>query len=143
MRLISCEEDEMTPKRICIIGSLLLILVSLSACGPNQIKVDENQSGNNVQLKVGETLLVTLDSNPTTGYSWELSQSDESVLEQKGEAEYKQAPGSQGLIGAGGKETFRFEAVGAGQTTLELIYHRPWEQGVPPVKTYSLEVTVK
>jgi inhibitor of cysteine peptidase len=129
--------------RTIIFMSVLGAFAITTACGPNQVKVDDDQSGNNVQLKVGETLLVTLDSNPTTGYSWELSQSDESVLEQKGEAEYKQAPGSQGLIGAGGKETFRFEAVGAGQTTLELIYHRPWEQGVPPVKTYSLEVTVK
>ena len=60
-----------------------------------------------------------------------------------GEAEFKPLEtGDPPLIGAGGWEIFRFRAIGAGQMTLQLVYHRPWEEGVKPLKTFTLRVVV-
>ena len=86
-------------------------------------------NGSQVELSSGQVLEVTLASNPTTGYSWEVSEVDEAVLAQLGEAEFQQAPteGEQ-MVGVGGTETFRF-ASATGETTLTLVYHRPWEKG--------------
>ncbi|MBN1505566.1 MAG: protease inhibitor I42 family protein, partial [Sedimentisphaerales bacterium] len=42
----------------------------------------------------------------------------------------------------GGWESFDFKAVHPGQMTLKLVYRRPWEEGVEPLKTFSLQVTV-
>ncbi|MFC1636586.1 protease inhibitor I42 family protein [Planctomycetota bacterium] len=45
-------------------------------------------------------------------------------------------------LGAGGWEIFRFKTASAGQITLKLVYHRPWEN-VEPLKTFSIEVIVQ
>jgi inhibitor of cysteine peptidase len=105
-----------------------------------QARVSEADAGSTVELRVGDTLEVVLDGNPTTGFSWETAAVDASVLKQLGE------PGFQpdtSLIGSGGKFTFRFEAVGSGQALLRLIYHRPWEKDVPPEKTFEVTVIVQ
>lgn len=61
-----------------------------------------------------------------------------------GEAEFKPSEtGGSPLVGAGGWEIFRFKAISAGQLILKLVYRRPWEVGVEPVKTFSLEVVVR
>jgi inhibitor of cysteine peptidase len=67
---------------------------------------------------------------------------DHSVLIQEGEPEYKQSPGAEGLVGAGGMETFRFKVVGSGETSLGLGYMRPWES-VPPVESFKIQVIVQ
>ena len=96
------------------------------------------------ELEQGQILVVTLKSNPTTGYGWEVAENQESILEQMGEAEFKQSEtGEPPLVGAGGWEIFRFKAISAGEMTLQLVYHRPWEEGVEPLKTFSLQVVVR
>lgn len=122
---------------------LLIVLLLTAGCGSQVVEVRDAEDGGQVELKVGEVLTVTLESNPTTGYSWEIVQTDEAVLSQQGEVEYQQSPQSQGLVGAGGTETFRFKAVGPGKITLKLIYHRSWEKGVEPIQTYTLQVVVR
>ena len=107
------------------------------------IEVNENDDGGQVELKLGQMLVVTLESNPSTGYRWEQAENPESILKQMGEAEFKPSEtGEPPLIGAGGWEIFRFRASSAGQMTLQLVYHRPWEEGVEPIKTFSFQVTV-
>ena len=118
-----------------------LLLTALSACGAsNEVKLDAGDAGSQVELNAGQTLVVSLEGNPTTGYTWEAAELDEQVLRQVGEAEFK--PDSD-AIGAGGVQTLRFETVNSGQTTLKLVYHRPWEEDVEPLETFSVQVVVR
>ena len=113
-----------------------------AACtgGSNNLNVDSSYSGKQVELSVGQSLVVTLESNATTGYSWTLAQnSDESVLNKTGN-EYV-APQTT-LIGAGGKEEWTFKALKKGTSTISMGYSRPWES-TPPVDTFDLTVVVK
>jgi len=111
---------------------------------PEEVNVDEEDDGSQVELEQGRILVVTLKSNPTTGYRWEVVENQESILEQMGEAEFKQSDtGEPPLVGAGGWEIFRFKAISTGQTSLKLVYHRPWEEGVEPINTFSIEVVVR
>lgn len=113
--------------------------------GPGgRVVLEAGDDGSQVALVVGETLVVTLSSNPTTGYSWQVAEGPGPVLAQVGEVEYREAP-QEGtpLVGAGGTETFRFEAKGAGQTRLVLEYRRPWEETVEPEESFSVEVVVR
>ncbi len=110
---------------------------------PEEVNVDEKDDGSQVELEQGQILVVTLESNPTTGYSWQVVEAQGSILEQMGEAEFKQSDtGEPPLVGAGGWEIFRFKAISAGQMTLKLAYRRPWEEGVEPLKTFSIQVAV-
>jgi inhibitor of cysteine peptidase len=123
--------------------TLLVALTLAAGCRPQQqeVKASIDDAGREMQLKKGQTLVVTLEGNPTTGYSWEVAEPlDEQVLRQAGEAEFKQ---ESEALGAGGVQILRFEAVNAGQITLKLVYHRPWEEGVEPLETYSLQVVVR
>ena len=123
--------------------TLLAALTLATACSPQQqeVKATIDDNGREKQLKKGQTLVVTLEGNPTTGYSWEVAEPlDEQVLRQAGEAEFKS---ESDLVGAGGVQVLRFEAVNAGKFTLKLVYHRPWEKDVEPLETYSIQVVVR
>jgi len=120
---------------------LILSAFIFSGCRPaKEVKLDASANGSQVELQRGQILVISLESNPTTGYQWEVVELDEAFLRQVGEAEFK--PESE-LLGAGGTETFRFEAVSAGKMPLALAYHRLWEEGVEPLETFSLEVVVR
>jgi len=121
---------------------LLLAMTVATGCSPQQqeVKASIDDNGREMQLKKGQTLVVTLEGNPTTGYSWEVAEPlSEQVLRQAGEPEFQQ---ESDLVGAGGVQILRFEAVNAGKMTLKLIYHRPWEKDVEPLETYSIQVVV-
>ncbi len=129
---------------------LALLVSTLAGCGPSVasptaeagIQLSTADSGHTVMMKAGDHFMVELDANPSTGYTWEAGEVDSSILKQIGETEYKSASTTP-MPGQGGTQVLRFQAVGAGTTTLKLIYHRPWETGVPPINTFTVQVTVQ
>jgi len=97
-------------------------------------------NGKSVALKIGATLAITLDSNPSTGYSWQVIPMKHAILELAGEPAY--TPPAQPLPGAGGRHIFQFVAVGAGRGTLTLAYRRLFEPNAAPAQTFTVHVTV-
>ncbi|HEX9046272.1 MAG TPA: protease inhibitor I42 family protein [Verrucomicrobiae bacterium] len=105
--------------------------------------VTERDNGRDVQVAVGHVLVVKLPGNATTGYRWTASKTaTESILQQLGDSTYAPDMAPPGMVGVGGTETFQFEARKAGQETLRLEYVRSWEKGVPPARTFAVNVTV-
>jgi inhibitor of cysteine peptidase len=106
-----------------------------------EIVLTAEDNGGQVALEQGQVLVVSLASNPTTGYHWEVVEVDESILRQDGEPEFA-APeaGATPMVGAGGTETFRFVVTGSGETSLALAYRRSWEEGVEPLETFAVQV---
>jgi inhibitor of cysteine peptidase len=118
------------------------------ACTPDvgssgEVSLTESQNGQAITLSPGQSLVVTLPANPTTGYSWTVTAPGTPQLKQDGEGVYTPDAGAAGRVGAGGTTVFRFVAVEAGATTLVLAYARPFEPDQPPAKTFSVPVTVK
>jgi len=128
--------------RTTVVISFFLMLAFFSGCGTNEAQATQADNGGQITLQPGEVMTVTLESNLTTGYSWQVLKIDNAILVQEGDPTYEQSPGSEGLVGAGGTETFRFKAVASGETSLELGYMRPWES-VPPIETYAVQVVVQ
>ena len=128
--------------RTAIVMSFFLILALFSGCGTKGTQITDADNGKQITVKSGDLVTLTLVSNPTTGYSWQVMEIDNAFLVQDGEPEYKQSPGSEGLVGAGGTEIFRFKAVGSGETVLSLGYMRPWES-VQPTETFKVQVVVQ
>jgi len=125
------------------VQDLIIIAEYLSPAGPKEINVNENDDGGQIELEQGQILVVTLESNPTTGYSWQQVENQPPYLEQQGQPEFQssQAEGPP-IVGAGGWEVFRFKAISSGKMTLQLVYRRPWEEGVEPANTFSLDVLI-
>jgi predicted secreted protein len=146
MKLTGIEVNKrLASSLICIVlllGSLLPFTNAIAAPPPEEpdqgeVKLGAEDDGRQVELKEGQVLVVSLEGNPSTGYTWELAGADEKVLRQKGEVEFE--PESP-LLGAPGKQIMRFEALGEGRADLDLVYRRPWEKGAKPARTFSLQV---
>ena len=118
---------------------LALFFVTALLLGGCEKPFTEKDNGATVELSLDDPLEIVLSGNPTTGYRWEVAQLDPSVVKAAGSPSYE--PGGSAM-GAGGSYSFRFVTVGAGQTTLRLICHRPFEKGVPPQKTFELNLVV-
>ena len=124
---------------------ILAAALLLSGCAADRSKeskkIIEKDNGKLVELTVGNTLIVELPGNPSTGYMWETGSVNTSVLKQvENDTKFKS---DTNLVGAPGKITLRFKAAGPGKTTLKLVYHRSWEKKVAPIKTYQADVVVK
>ncbi len=77
---------------------------------------------------------IFLDSNPTTGYSWQAA-FDDSFLELMN---HSFDPDPSGAIGAGGKERFTFLPIRAGETTIHMSCKRPWESGSADERSFVI-----
>jgi inhibitor of cysteine peptidase len=91
-------------------------------------------------VAVGQEFTVTLASNATTGYHWELAAPLDEAVVKLVNSEYRTPETS--ALGAPGQEIWTFQAVGQGRTVIDLKYVRPWEKDVAPVETASYEVAV-
>jgi inhibitor of cysteine peptidase len=123
-----------------VIVALMMTALLLTACGAEKVEVNDAMNGQSVSLKAGDQLVLSLESNPTTGFDWELLEYDETVLKLIGEPTFDS---DSKLVGAGGIKTYTLEAQGSGKATIKLVYHRSWETDVPPEKEFDIVVEVK
>jgi inhibitor of cysteine peptidase len=118
-----------------------VVLAAVSGCAAKSaLALEAKDNGRQIELEKGQTLAISLEGNPSTGYTWEMVESEGSILRQVGEIEFK---AESDLVGAPGTQTLRFETVEAGQMDLKLVYHRAWEEGVQPLETFTVQVTVR
>ena len=99
------------------------------------IKKDRNV----LNVKKGDEFTISLDSNLTTGYEWDIEY-DSAKIDFKSK-EY--VPDFPQIIGSGGKETFYFEGLEIGRTRITFNYLRPWEQGKEPEKRINFDIIVE
>jgi inhibitor of cysteine peptidase len=139
--IIMMEEVNMSRNHL-ILASLALILILATACtSPQSATLASADNGSKVVVRVGGQIIIKLNGNPSTGYTWEATDLDATMFKQAGDPVFSSS--NPGLVGSGGTLTLTFTTLKAGTSTLTLAYHRPWETGVAPTNTYSVSVTVK
>ena len=105
------------------------------------LDIQEKDSRIEATFQSGETLLIRVAGNPTTGYSWQIAGiSDPTILSPQGDIEYE--PTKLGLLGAPGTFLIRISGLREGQATLELAYRRPWEKDQPALRIVSIDIHV-
>lgn len=108
----------------------------------NEVNVDVSYNGSQVALAIGNQLIVTLQSNETTGYTWSLSSiSDTGVLKKVRNEYIIPTPSDPPLAGQGGISIWTFEALAAGTATISMEEFRSWE--IEPVNTFEITVIVE
>ena len=112
--------------------------------GADEVNVDESYNGGEVKVAAGGKVIVTLESNPSTGFSWMLSEiTSEGVLEEAGNEFQSDNTDNPPLVGAGGHEIWTFKALKKGTSTISMEYSRPWDGGEKGVETFELTVIVE
>ena len=109
----------------------------------NKINLSMDYNGRQIELINGQTFNVTLETNPSTGYSWEVIELNNNILHQIGEAETEPNITEKNMVGVPVMHTFQFEVINTGQTTLKIVYHRIWEKDIAPMNTFSVELFVR
>jgi inhibitor of cysteine peptidase len=131
-------------RKICCMSIPLLLFMLLSAgCGGGNggPKVYDDPS-RTIDVAVGEEFIISLDSNITTGYSWQLaSPLEEDVVVLVG-SDYIPEPGAENRAGAGGTEEWTFKAAGKGSTTISLQYVPPGKEKNTSAETTDFNVDV-
>ncbi|MCR5724102.1 MAG: protease inhibitor I42 family protein [Treponema sp.] len=72
--------------------------------------------------------IISLESNPSTGFSWACEIANPAVAELE-DIVYKGNAASEKIAGAGGYEHFVFTCKQPGSTGLTFTYRRPWKGG--------------
>jgi inhibitor of cysteine peptidase len=119
----------------------LLFAFGASVLLPPQSVVTTAGAGDNgktITVNEGATIKVSLDENPTTGYSW-----NETVTSGLTIAYSEYVSGGSGLMGAGGVHEWTIKATGKGHQQFSAVYKRPWEPTAGNETTYTLDVLVK
>ncbi len=115
------------------------LLAGCGAQGADPVTLTQKDAGTTVHVKQGSVVNITLEGNPTTGYTWEVAPEGSGGLAQQGEPSFK---ADSSALGSGGMMTLQFKAAQAGTTTLKLIYHRTFEPNVPPLQTFEVTIVV-
>lgn len=129
-------------------GALVISMSTASGVAPMTERVTISTSApmsGTVKIPIaaikGNKFTITLPSNVTTGYSWRQGNKPSASVAKFLDSKYNNP--SEQIPGKGGSETWTFQAVGKGTTSIVLEYARPWEKGVAPVKKQSFSVTVQ
>ena len=131
-----------------LLGAILLLHASgavAAETGKAQAKVDAMQSlteadnERTVDLRVGESVRLTLPENATTGYRWAIDHLDRKVVDPAGSEPHY----AGGAVGAAGQVTFDFKAKQAGSGEVALKYWRHFEGEGSVVKRFRFRLNAK
>ncbi|MCX6165875.1 MAG: protease inhibitor I42 family protein [Ignavibacteriae bacterium] len=114
----------------------ILMLCNYTIAQDNGVKTTDST----IIVNKGDSFSIVLESNKTTGYSWQLGSNSDSNIVHFLSSDYN-AP-STDMPGQGGKEVWTFKTESPGTVTIILQYLRPWEKDTPParIKRYSIVV---
>lgn len=87
------------------------------------MQIDESAAGQTSHLGIGESLVLTLKENPSTGYRWRVDQGCDKVLE----TTHDEFTPGEARPGAPGSHSWTFLARGSGSCDLTVESVRPWE----------------
>jgi len=127
-------------KRLWMLVMMVVVATCLLAGCGGGVKAYSNPEGTIDIGANGEfVILIALESNPTTGYSWEASY-DETMLELVEETYELGEYAQQGVVGAGGTELFRFGALNSGEVEITMVYKRSWEEEALDQKVFTVDI---
>lgn len=119
--------------------------LALAACGgkatePAVEPLNISEPGKSIEVAAGNEFKIVIESNPSTGYHWDLVGAlDESIVQFVSRDYRADEPV---MPGSGGKDVWVFQAVAAGETTITLGYFPPGVDG-SPAQEVTFTVVVK
>ncbi len=142
--------------RIAVAGIAALTLttgaVALSGCGDSYTQTTSGESSagtsytrdsTSITAKVGDTFVIQLAMNPSTGYQWQLTPKGDpgvNLTSSKFVKDSQTSTGTEIVVGSGGVENWTFTAEAAGTGTLAFGSIAPGR--TTPVETVTFNVTV-
>ena len=118
--------DEEVPQRPPVTGTL---------------EVTAQDNGKIVSAVLGNLIRITLESNPSAGYNWELRDFAYGAADFYANDVVARKSGNV-FVGAPGNTIFTLQAVQAGTQQITVVYRRPWEAPDQVAATFSFQLEV-
>lgn len=123
----------------CLLAFYAVTLPADTVSGaPHSVVVTEAQNGQNVQIGTNDVLIVRLQAQAGTGYSWAVTTVPSFLRLSQEDSE----PTGRTIPGGTEVQLFTFKPISSGNALLSFTYRRPWETGQPPARTYNVKVSV-
>jgi inhibitor of cysteine peptidase len=119
------------------LAAILGLIIVLAGCAAGTTILTADDDGAEIELADGEQVVVELESNPTTGYLWQVVASE--GVRQEGVSKF--LAGEADVVGAAGIDRFTFLRDGEDPGEISLEYRRVWETTAVPEATWSATVT--
>jgi len=104
----------------------------------SEIIIVKENAGKTFKAIQGNSILIRLDENRSTGYQWEIDLSDDQVISLE-KTDY--TPGAKKKIGSGGARTFNLKAESSGSVKILLRLKNEWKPDDSAIDKF--EVTIK
>jgi len=144
--LLNLREDGMKISVLMVLATACLLVLAAHCTHAQKPPLTQKKvfSGSETPfvMKVGDEFVLTLESNPSTGYLWRLAEKPDENTVKLVSSEYRATPDTN-RVGAGGNEVWTFLATGKGTAEINLIYVRPWEKDKPPTRTARVMIVVE
>lgn len=133
---------------LCILDKVEHLDIRKGFCMPftinsDAIKIDGDFNNQNITLKKGETLQVTLPNEGYDGgYSWVLLEFDKSVIENTENLSIVDSFNPKLVPGRALRNRWLFQAIKTGKTSLKLEYKQSWEPN-STIHTFNLNINVQ
>lgn len=125
-------------KKIIYISAILIMM--MTSCASQKRIVALDKETNEVELKQGQSCEIEFRTNASTGFWWQLVNSDEITVVDSVDKRYESnAP--KGMVGASSNLFWKFTAVEKGTQTLHFVYAR--DKVNEAIKTRDVTITVQ
>jgi len=99
-------------------------------------------NGKTVNLANHKSITIILTGNATTGFRWDVTKVTGPALQKVGDVQYNSYNTATPVAGTPGTFVATFKPVAPGTTTIDMGYARPFENGVPPSRVFTVTVVV-
>ncbi|MDG1978190.1 MAG: protease inhibitor I42 family protein [Phycisphaerales bacterium] len=130
--------------------AVVLLSVVINGCSatPAGIPADAvvagaNENGSTMRLRSGQMLVIELQSNPSTGYVWQLVREPSAQYLLVDGTKTRQSDTERANESQIKTQFIRFVAQEAGETTLEMNYVIPANGPGPETRRYTLDLVIE
>ncbi len=124
--------EEVRKKLLIVSLFIFAITTGIVLLITDNLEIETTSSTNNV---------ITLDENPTTGFTWQYIIEDTKILKVTSDS-YTENKSKENIVGAGGVHTWYLEGLEQGTTTIKFDLYRTWEGIDKSIETVAFLVKV-
>jgi inhibitor of cysteine peptidase len=132
--------------RVIALVGISLMYAHDAVCYPNpeegpqaMLLLVENDNGRTVDIRVGESVRITLSENATTGYRWAIDRYEEEFIE----AVSTEPSNTANALGSGGEVAFIFKGKKIGTGEIILKHWRHWEGDSSVTTRFRIQLRVQ
>ncbi|MFA5646231.1 MAG: protease inhibitor I42 family protein [Candidatus Ratteibacteria bacterium] len=127
-------------RRVYVFCIFILLFLGGCAALTTRVSLPLDRSEKTLSLTSGQAFSIILDSNPTTGYAWQLIAIPDPAIVRLESRDF--IPSSSSRLGAAGEEVWRFRTIGPGYQRIEFHYIRAFEEKGSPIETRAVYIKV-